>query len=52
MENGQLDDIVEIVQTVGVDGVIATNTTISREGLITQPSVVESIGAGGLAVTQ
>lgn len=49
MENGQLDDIVEIVQTVGVDGVIATNTTISREGLITQPSVVESIGAGGLS---
>jgi len=49
MENGQLDDIVEIVQTVGVDGVIATNTTISREGLTTQPSVVESIGAGGLS---
>ena len=49
MENGQLDDIVEIVQTVGVDGVIATNTTISREGLTTQPSIVESIGAGGLS---
>ena len=49
MENGQLDDIVEIVQTVGVDGVIATNTTISREGLTTQPSIIESIGAGGLS---
>lgn len=49
MENGQLDDIVDIVKTVGVDGVIATNTTISREGLSTQSSVVENMGAGGLS---
>ena len=29
----QLDDIIEIVDTTKIDGVIATNTTISREGL-------------------
>jgi len=29
----QLDDIVEIVRETGIAGVIATNTTISREGL-------------------
>lgn len=33
LTNEQLDDIVEIVQTAGIAGVIATNTTISREGL-------------------
>ncbi len=30
----QLDDIIEIVKTLSIDGVIATNTTIKREGLI------------------
>lgn len=49
MENGQLDDIVEIVKNVGVDGVIATNTTISREGLKTSATRIEEIGAGGLS---
>lgn len=33
LTNEQLDDIVEIVQQTGIAGVIATNTTISREGL-------------------
>ena len=49
MEDGQLDDIVEIVKRVGVDGVIATNTTISRSDLKTPNSKVEKIGAGGLS---
>ena len=45
----QLDDIVEILKETGTDGVIATNTTISREGLTTSKEVVEKIGAGGLS---
>lgn len=45
----QLDDIVDIVQEVNLDGLIATNTTISREGLKTSDETVESIGAGGLS---
>ncbi len=49
MENDQLDDIVDIVKSVGVDGVIATNTTISRDGLSTQSLVVDDMGAGGLS---
>ena len=40
MEDGQLDDIVDIVKSVGVDGAIATNTTISRDGLNTSDSRV------------
>ncbi|MFZ9028254.1 MAG: quinone-dependent dihydroorotate dehydrogenase [Crocinitomicaceae bacterium] len=49
LTNEQLDDIVEIVQEVNLDGVIATNTTISREGLKTPAEKVEKIGAGGLS---
>jgi dihydroorotate dehydrogenase len=45
----QLDDIVEIVTETRIDGVIATNTTISREGLKTDQKEVEDIGAGGLS---
>jgi len=33
LTNSQLDDIVEIVQETKITGVIATNTTISRDGL-------------------
>ena len=45
----QLDDIVEIVQDVKLDGVIATNTTIDRSGLKTDKDIVERIGAGGVS---
>lgn len=33
LTNEQLDDIIDIIKTTKIDGVIATNTTISREGL-------------------
>lgn len=33
LTNEQLDDIIDIVSETKIDGVIATNTTISREGL-------------------
>lgn len=49
LSNEQLDDIIEIVLEVKLDGVIATNTTISREGLKSDPQLIESIGAGGLS---
>ncbi len=32
-----------------LDGIIATNTTLSRDGLVTDPEVVEAAGAGGLS---
>lgn len=32
-----------------LDGIIATNTTLAREGLKTEPSVVQAAGAGGLS---
>lgn len=49
LTDSQLDDIVEIVNETKIAGVIATNTTISREGLKTDKRIVDSIGAGGLS---
>ncbi len=45
----QLDDVVAIVNETGIEGIVATNTTISREGLKTEKSLVDEIGAGGLS---
>jgi dihydroorotate dehydrogenase len=49
LTEGQLDDIVAVVQESGIAGVIATNTTIAREGLKMPKAQVEAIGAGGLS---
>lgn len=45
----QLDDVIDIVRSTGTAGVIATNTTVSREGLQTPAPVVQAMGAGGLS---
>ncbi|HSO36706.1 MAG TPA: quinone-dependent dihydroorotate dehydrogenase [Labilithrix sp.] len=44
-----IDAIVDEAKRAGLAGVVATNTTISREGLATAPDVVAGIGAGGLS---
>ena len=49
LTDGQLDDIVDIVRETGIDGVIAGNTTISREGLNSGAALLETCGAGGLS---
>lgn len=50
---GALDDIIETVKQTGIDGIIATNTTISRgdqsNPLKTPSAQVYMIGAGGLS---
>jgi dihydroorotate dehydrogenase len=46
------EDVVAVAQlalSLGLDGVIATNTTISRDGLATPAPEVEHLGAGGLS---
>lgn len=45
----QLDDIIDIVKSTGIEGIIATNTTISRESLKTAEQTVTAMGAGGLS---
>jgi len=49
LTNPQLDDIIDIVRDTKIAGVIATNTTISRENLQSPISDLKSIGAGGLS---
>jgi len=41
--------VADLALAIGLDGIIATNTTISRAGLRTPGPKVEEIGAGGLS---
>jgi dihydroorotate dehydrogenase len=45
----QLDDIIELAFEIKLDGLVATNTTISRELLKTDAGKIKKIGAGGLS---
>ena len=45
----QLSDIVTILLETKTDGVIATNTTVSRQGLATDAKELERVGTGGLS---
>ncbi len=47
LNEAQLDDILEIVASTGISGIIATNTTLSREGLRSDPALAAE--AGGLS---
>ncbi len=49
LSNEQLDDIIEIMLELKMDGIVATNTTIQRAGLVADDLQVEKIGAGGLS---
>lgn len=49
LNEAQLNDVVEILRETKTDGIIATNTTISRAGLTTSESEIAAIGNGGLS---
>ena len=49
LSNEQLDDIVEIMLELKMDGIVATNTTIQRTGLLADDLQIEKIGTGGLS---
>jgi dihydroorotate dehydrogenase len=49
VELHELEAIVEVAQSAGLKGIIATNTTTSRAGLSTPMSEVEAYGQGGLS---
>ncbi len=51
LTQGQLDDIIEIITETKIAGVIATNTTLSREGL-NHPNKLETGGLSGKPLTQ
>ena len=45
----QIDDMVEILMGTPLDGIVAVNTTTSREGLNTPKKTVAKLGNGGLS---
>ena len=45
----QLDEIIELVNETNIDGVIASNTSTSREGLKASKEQLAKIGPGGLS---
>ena len=49
MSRDQLDEIIHLALINGLDGIVATNTTRSRENLITPAKTIEAIGEGGLS---
>jgi dihydroorotate dehydrogenase len=49
LHDTEVTRIAELVVQIGLDGIIATNTTLSRENLRTDAAVVAAAGAGGLS---
>lgn len=45
----QIDDVVDLAMEIQLDGLVCSNTTITRNGLITPKEEIEKIGAGGLS---
>lgn len=49
LADSDIDAVAELALELALDGIIATNTTISREGLNSSDDAVASLGAGGLS---
>ena len=49
LDHNALDEIIELIASTGIDGIVATNTETSRDGLKTAKETVEKIGNGGLS---
>ena len=49
LSDGDVLAVADLATSIGLDGIVATNTTISREGLRSPSALVEAAGAGGLS---
>jgi dihydroorotate dehydrogenase len=49
LTQNQIDDVINLALEIKLDGLVATNTTISRDNLSTPKEKVEAMGAGGLS---
>lgn len=49
LSDEDVDAVADLALRLHLDGIIATNTTLSRENLATPPETVQAIGAGGLS---
>lgn len=49
LSDEDIDDVARLALDLKLDGIIATNTTIGRDGLVSDSGKVQSIGPGGLS---
>lgn len=49
LDYNHLDEIIDLILISGLDGIVATNTTTSRDNLRSDKSEIEAIGNGGLS---
>lgn len=49
LADDEIDAIAALAVDVGLSGIVATNTTIARDGLTTDAATVAAMGAGGLS---
>src|SRR5256714_6792247 len=49
LERRDLETIVEVIEQLQIDCIIATNTTVNRDNLLTDPKRVAACGEGGLS---
>lgn len=49
LDDSAIDAVCQLAVELGLAGIIATNTTISRDGLVTDATAVDAAGAGGLS---
>ncbi|NYD21100.1 dihydroorotate dehydrogenase [Kineococcus aurantiacus] len=49
LSDDDVDAVADLAVDLGLDGIVATNTTISRDGLRSPAALVEAAGGGGLS---
>lgn len=49
LNTDQVDETISIIHKTGIDGIVAANTTVSRQQLTTQADTIKRIGNGGLS---
>lgn len=49
LSDEDIDAVADLAVEMGLAGIVATNTTVGRDGLRTDPTVVAELGAGGLS---
>lgn len=49
LSTAQVDDVIALAIDIKLDGLVVSNTTISREGLLTHENQISRMGAGGLS---
>jgi dihydroorotate dehydrogenase len=49
LADDDVDAVADLALELGLDGIIATNTTIARDGLVTPAAEVAALGAGGIS---